>query len=171
MRLAISRSVCSLLSSSRLALRSCEARKLCSSSALLTRCLHIRCWLTGHPMAGATAVECSDKVNALHTTLLRRVPPLALTVHLAVCTACLNHQMMKDHVNRLHPKLHSRSAEGVLSCPCARNVDLRSFDLVICRSGLLLQHFLHAPMRYGVVGIQVSLQDVRILWTLAKEPC
>ena len=169
-RLAISRSVCSLLSSSRLALRSCEARELCSSSALFTRRLHIRCRSTAHPTSCMATVTCSVKVNALHMTLLGRVQPHALTVHLAVCTADLKHIIMKDHVNSLQFQLHSGSAEGVLSCPRARNIDLRSFDLVICRSGLLLQHFLHAPMRYGVVGVQVSLQEVRILWTLAYQP-
>ena len=56
-RLAISRSVCSPLSSSRLALRSWEARALCSSSALLTPCLHVSCRSTGHPTAGAATVK------------------------------------------------------------------------------------------------------------------
>ena len=79
--------------------------------------------------------------------------------------------MIEDYVNRLQFQLQNGSAEGVLSCPCARNIDLGSFDLVICRSGLFLQHFLHAPVRYGVIGIQVSLQVVRILWTLAQESC
>ena len=78
MRLAISRSVCSPLSSSRLALRSCEARALCSSSALLTRRLHMSCWSTGHPVATKATVKRCDKDDALQMTPLGRVLPHAL---------------------------------------------------------------------------------------------
>ena len=137
---------------------------LCSSSAPLIRRLRISCRSIGQSAAPKATRKSYGKVNTLQGTPLDCVLRHALTVHIGICayTFCA---LMKDHVERL--QLHRGSAEGVLSCPCARNIDLSSFDLVVRRSIILLQCFLHAPMRYSVVVIQVSLQDVRRVWSLA----